>query len=450
MPLPTLQPGTDTAAAQPKACRIFVSYSHKDKNDALTFMKYLRLKLKALQLGIEPEQVYVERQKLLAGDEWDAGIQLALDEAEYFVFLVSVDSLSSEYCVKRELAFAVQRGIPVLPIILKPCPWDGQPIVGDPQNRKLGVFAAIPKDEAFDLIEISKWQGGVDDAWNTVVQQLGERLVRDKARAVVPASITQTTQPPPRVSSLLPYFCNQVPTLNEFDGQIRKWESSALLVLSRGLYDDNVPRFWERLRIKNLKDYLTVRNGQMLEPRPLVWPYDGSRRGGKEQLATNMLGAVSNALTRNAFQLQNATALSEWLVGLNGVQPLVTTLPRQKKAEQAAGIRTLLDLLEQCAALQAPLQKLVVAAFITDKELQSEGFGAALKPGNYPHTLVIDLAPLIEIDEQDIRSWHRDQEIESLCRVVEEDFVKQIFVEPQPASLRLGTFEERAKPILKY
>jgi hypothetical protein len=439
----------DTAAALPKACRIFVSYSHKDKKDALSFMTYFRLKLTELQLGIQPEQVYVERQKLLAGDQWDEGIQRALEEAEYFVFLVSADSLSSEYCVRRELAFAVLRGVPVLPIVLKPCPWNGQPIIGDPQNRKLGAFAALPKDESFDLCEVSKWPSGEADAWNTVVRQVGERLQRDKAQAAVPASITRTTQPPARLSPLLPYFCDQVERVTEFNGKVRQWENSALLVLSRGRYDDNVPRFWDRLRVKNLTDYLTVRNGQMLEPRPLVWPHDTASRGSKEQLATDLLGALSDALTGNAFRLQSAAALGEWLVGLSGVVPLVTTLPQQKKSALAAGIKTLLDLIEQCAGQQTPLYKLVVAAFIENEELMSpNAFGAALKLASYKHTFVIDLAPLLEIEEQDVRSWHRDQEIENLCKVGEEEFVKKVFVDATPAALRLRTFETRAKPIL--
>src|SRR5690242_9223092 len=100
MPMPVLQPAAEPVVRQPKQCRAFVSYSHRDNDDAQRFMKFLKLKLNELEsLGIGNEHVFFDQRKLLAGDEWDDSIQRALEEAAYFVFLVSVESLNSKYCV---------------------------------------------------------------------------------------------------------------------------------------------------------------------------------------------------------------------------------------------------------------------------------------------------------------------------------------------------------------
>jgi hypothetical protein len=130
--------------------------------------------------------------RLLAGDQWDDSVQVALEQARYFILLVSVDSLNSSYCVTRELQIAVARGLPILPILLKPCPWEGQPAPDDPQGRILGAFGALPKDDTFALRPVSAWKSEAV-AWNTVVNQLAERLLRDRGEPAIPASIAHPT-----------------------------------------------------------------------------------------------------------------------------------------------------------------------------------------------------------------------------------------------------------------
>ena len=448
MPLPILQPPKHTADHDSRQCRVFVSYSHRDAEDALRFMDFLRLKLRGLgTTGIREEHVYFDRQKLLAGDEWDDSIQRALEEAEYLVFLVSVASLNSKYCVARELAIAVARGVHVLPVILKPCPWDGLPVPGDPEARKLGAFGAVPKDDAFALRPVSKWESDAD-AWNTVVDQLGERLLRDRGAPVIPASIARAGAPAAaRLTALLPYFCNEVAVVNDFNARVRQWDSAALLVLARGCHEDNVPRFWDRLRVKNLADYLKIHNGELLEPRPLVWPEASGRRRGAAELASDMLGALSEGLTGNSFHLKDVTAIAEWLSGLSGVQPLVTTLPRARKPILALGLRTLLDLIEQCG--DPAVHRLVIAVVIeSDAARSDKDLVKSMKLGVYRHTRIIDLLPLDEIEVEDIRRWHRDHNIETLCRMSEDEFLRRVLGELPLPHFRLGVFDTRVRPIL--
>ncbi len=446
MPLPVLQPAKGGGNPQSKSFRVFVSYSHRDADDARDFMGYFRVKLRGLGLaGIGEEHVFHDRSQLRAGDEWDDSIQRALEEIEYFILLVTVESLNSKYCLARELAVALSRGVPVIPIILKPCPWEGQPLVDDPKSRTLGALGALPKDDAFALRPVSRWQDR-SEAWNAVVEQLGERMLRDHGQAPLPPTPTTgpAEAPPSRVTPLLPYFCDQVATVNVFNSRVRDWSSSALLVLSRGCHDDNVPRFWDRLRVKNLADYLAVHNGQLLEPRPFVWPQDAGQRRSAAELSTDMLGALSESLTGNAFQLKDAAALGAWLAALRGVATVLTTLPQERTPTLTRGLKALLDLIEACPT-ETPLYRLVIAAIVERDDLRgARELLRGIAAGTRTH--VIDLLPLQEIEEQDIRSWHRAHEIAAICGVSEQDFVQTIL---GPAErLRLGVFGSRAGTIL--
>lgn len=435
----------------PSKCRIFVSYSHLDSAFAREFMKFLKLKLRELDaaLQITESDVFFDRNKLRAGDDWDESIQAALDQTEYFILLLSGNSLNSEFCIKRELAQAVARGVPILQILLQPCPWEGQPLPGDAKKRRLGALGALPKDDSFCLQAIEHWERGAADAWTRTVEQLAERLLGERGQAPLPNSIASqprgaVTQ---RATSLLPYFCNQVASVNQFNGRVRTWQTHALLVLSRGHPLDNVPRFWDRLRTKNLADYLSVHNAQLLEPRPLVWPQETGHRRAAAELASDMLGALSEALTGNSFQLKDAAAIGQWLTAQAGVVPLVTTLPQDKKSVVALGLKVLLDVLEQSAPPNAP-HRLVVAAVLENEALAGEkDLIKALKLTGYSHTHVIDVLPLQEVEEEDIRRWHREHQIHMLCKLSEEELLKQVFTDAV-VRLRLGAFDARLRPIL--
>lgn len=103
--------------------------------DAQAFMENLRLLLRGMdELRISEGQVFFDRNKLRAGDDWDETIQCALEEADYFIFLVSTHSLNSNYCYSRELETAARRSLPIIQVVLKDCPWEHQPIPGDAKS----------------------------------------------------------------------------------------------------------------------------------------------------------------------------------------------------------------------------------------------------------------------------------------------------------------------------
>jgi len=47
--------------------------------------------------------------------------------------------------LEPQRGLAAQRGIPNIPVVLLPCPWEEQPLLGDPRKRKLGAIGALPK-----------------------------------------------------------------------------------------------------------------------------------------------------------------------------------------------------------------------------------------------------------------------------------------------------------------
>lgn len=451
MPLPIIQQSPKMQVSNGRRCKIFVSYSHKNMEEAKQFFQFLSLKLKGMEeLEIDPEHIFFDRNKLLAGDDWDDSIQCAIEEAQCFILLVSVDSLSSKYCCSQELKVAAGRLIPIIPILLKPCPWEDLAVPGDAAKRKLGALGALPKDEQFQLRSIEAWPKGRDDAWNHAVTQLAERLRRDQKRpgseqlAVEALSVTrpQLSSPP-----LLPYYCNQVHVETQFNQQVTTWKSHALLVLARGLYDDNVPRFWERLQHKNLRDYLAVHNGALLEPKALVWPLTDGLKLDTKEVGSAMMGALSQSLMGSAFLLNDALSLGRHLAALTGVVPLFTSFKGSKKL-LATGVRTLLTLMEQ-SPTDTPLHRLVITIFIEDETLVGEkDLRRGMKLEGFQRTHLIDLTPLKEIDEGDIRSWHRAYDVEKLCRVSEEKFVQGVFEGNPPRPLRLRTFAEKVTAFL--
>ena len=79
--------------------------------------------------------------EILAGGEIDAEVTERLESFGLFLFLVSPDFLSSDYCVERELKRALERhrsgDARVVPIIIEPCDW---------ASTLLRDFRALPLD----------------------------------------------------------------------------------------------------------------------------------------------------------------------------------------------------------------------------------------------------------------------------------------------------------------
>lgn len=452
MAIPIFQQTIPAQFEKKLRCRIFVSYSHKDAKDAEQFMNFFKLQLCGIpQVGITEMEIFFDRGRILAGDDWDDLIHSALDEAQYFILLVSVHSLASKYCYHRELAKAVKRNLTIVLILLNHCPWDELPLPNDPRNRRLSALHTLP----IDLRPIASWPGrGRDKAWTDLVKQLAARLLKDEPepapaipglgeKAIARVQTLKTKEP------LLPYFCNQISVVNEFDRGVSGWKDRALVVLARGIHDDNLPRFWDRLQNKNLKDYLEANNAQVFRRRPLIWPFGvGDSLDAKERAKT-MLGAISESLAGNRYRLNDLPALSSWLSTEEGVMILVTVLPAQPKKLIVSGLHSLLSLLEECPA-DTPLDRLVITILIEDDDLVSErNVIKASTIEGYQRTRLIDLMPLKPIAKNDIRVWHNAYEVESFHNITEEALLETVLRGNLNGTLRMRDFADKLKNLFQ-
>jgi transcriptional regulator with XRE-family HTH domain len=102
-----------------KGNKIFISYSHRDKE----YLDRLMVHIKPLERnGLVDAWVDT---RLQAGDRWEKEIEQALGQAKIAVLLISADFLASDFIIKNELPpllhAAEENGTSIIPIILKPC-----------------------------------------------------------------------------------------------------------------------------------------------------------------------------------------------------------------------------------------------------------------------------------------------------------------------------------------
>lgn len=132
--------------------RVFVSYSHVDKELKDRLIRHLR--------PLEHEnlvEVWVDHQ-IQAGDDWDKETSKKLAHADIVLTLVSIDFINSKYCYDIELEKALEREADneakVIPVILRSCLWTKSP---------LGRLKALPTDGK----AVTTWQD-IDEALTVV------------------------------------------------------------------------------------------------------------------------------------------------------------------------------------------------------------------------------------------------------------------------------------------
>lgn len=115
--------------------KIFISYSHRDEKGLERLHAHFSMLRREGAI-----ETWFDRE-ILAGDDVDEEVKVALHGSDIFIALVSPDFLASNYCYEREMTEALQRHdeglIRVIPIILEPCDWLSSP---------LGRLKGLPKD----------------------------------------------------------------------------------------------------------------------------------------------------------------------------------------------------------------------------------------------------------------------------------------------------------------
>ena len=119
-------PSTAQKPGKPEV-RVFVSYSHVDKE--------IRRRLETHLAPLKADNVATWFDgDMDAGEKLDTAIARALREAHVFVGLISSDYLASHYCWKIEYRRAMNRRargtMRVVAVVVRPCDWKSTPAAG--------------------------------------------------------------------------------------------------------------------------------------------------------------------------------------------------------------------------------------------------------------------------------------------------------------------------------
>ena len=142
--------------------KIFISYAREDRE----WVEKLERHLVSLQRKGLIESW--DDSRIMPGTQWDEGIMEALEQADIYIFMISVDFIASTFINQREVPAALQRAeqdknIRVIPVIVRTCDWTNEPY---------SKFQALPTNAQ----PISTWSDE-DQALTTVVKGIA-RLVR--------------------------------------------------------------------------------------------------------------------------------------------------------------------------------------------------------------------------------------------------------------------------------
>ena len=131
---------------------IFISYSRKDLAIAERIIDALA------KDDLEP---WIDWKSIPKGETFEREIQQGIEKAEIFLFLVSPDSVQSEWC-NKEIAHAVKNGKRILPIVIR----DADPKNIHPEiSKRNWIFCRNGQDDFNKAIEETRQTIHTDYEW---------------------------------------------------------------------------------------------------------------------------------------------------------------------------------------------------------------------------------------------------------------------------------------------
>ncbi len=152
-PAETVSIQTPTSGEKPVRTKVFISYSHKDKEWLVKLKPHLEFLEKKGLLDRWDDT------KIKAGMKWRDEIDKALAATKVAVLLVSADFLNSDFIQNKELPdILTAEGVTVLPVILRPCLYEyseikefqwvsgpSKPLSGMSETAQEEVFVSLAK-----------------------------------------------------------------------------------------------------------------------------------------------------------------------------------------------------------------------------------------------------------------------------------------------------------------
>jgi hypothetical protein len=138
---------------------VFISYSHKDEK----WKDRLRPHLGVLE---QQDRITIwDDRQIDPGGKWFTEIKQVMDRAAVAVCLISANYLASDFCVKEEIPYLLERrerdGMVLIPILLRPCPWKTVPWLEETQM--------LPRDGQ----SVSR---NFRSNWDVVFSEVAERI----------------------------------------------------------------------------------------------------------------------------------------------------------------------------------------------------------------------------------------------------------------------------------
>jgi hypothetical protein len=144
--------------------RVFISYAHMDE-------KYKK-ELVAMLAGLENQKIIKvwHDGQISPGAEWHEEIKKAMKNCRMALLLVSQYFLASPFIRDEELPTLLTRrieaGMIVIPIIIRPCPWSGDTL--------LGRLQALPANGR-PVANVTN-RNRRDQIWADIAEAIGKRI----------------------------------------------------------------------------------------------------------------------------------------------------------------------------------------------------------------------------------------------------------------------------------
>jgi hypothetical protein len=446
--MPSLIVQQANAAVRRHPLKVFVSYAHEDARFAKTFIGYLKLLWEGLRF--DEKNLFYDAERLSAGYVWEEALFQALEDLDVMILLVSARALHRDhYCMDVEIAAAARANAVIVPIVLTQCPWQDVRIPGAPAERTFGALGALPLTVDRKVKPVTHWKRS-DQAWHAVIEGLRDVLTAigtsaDRVPAV--ASANPGVTPMAIEPDFLPYLCDQTRATGAFDRGLAGWETRALVVLIKGVYDDNTARFWERLRLEHLSQFVALDpgRGRLLGPdNPFMLPVDDTRSRVAD-LKRALFYELSMVLTGNRYRLTNARELTNHLRSVPGAISLFAMPAVGSEQALQRAIEALLEIFDEIDRDDVR-RRIVVAVNLEGTAILDRRLAIEWNFTRFTSSLLLELDPLLMVNWDDARLWYVQRRIKDHFRV-DERRLAAIF--HHDTAMRMRTFEERLRPLLK-
>lgn len=427
---------------------VFVSYSHADHIACRQFLKFLEPLCE--RLG---DKVWVDRERLDAGDCWRDEIGDALDRAAVFIVLMSQEYRASTFCMDKELAPIMARqagsGVRVIGIALHELTLaDFSVCFADGASSGLEDFQCLPQGvqtvhgvSREGLVPLTRWPVAAD-AWHEVQVQLERALVQggNTVRVATRTAAPQLRPVPADFPTLSPpYLCDRHDQSDLLALTLAEWHDQRcvrpLLLLTEGDEQDCLSEWIDRVATFEVAQALPLFDeGELAFNEPLVFAWPGgvrdeadARRRLTIQLARTMGRNVGTPLADLQAELVTQPRPTFWWTELS---------LSEGSASLAPGLRALAAILSSWPDL-APQGPLVVALNMvldaTGTQTESDAVRAGLWEASAPAGFrLAELGRLPRVGKTDLTAWAKARHVQPRLPRPSIDTLRDRLSAPQP------------------